>query len=76
VGGMTSPTDRLTVPEVAEMLRCGPRKALSLMGNEIPAVLDYRWTAARADVQAYLDARTVTDRSGKNRRRGRGRRAA
>ena len=70
------PHDRLTVPEVAALLRCGPRKALRLLGNEIPAVKDYRWTAARGDVIAYLDRNTVSDRSSKNRRRGRGRRAA
>ena len=70
------PGDRLTVPEVAALLRCGPRKALSLLGNEIPAVKDYRWTAARRDVEAYLDRNTISDRSSKQRRRGRGRRAA
>jgi len=71
------PNDRLTTREVATELRCGYRKALGLMGNEIPAAKVHRgWTAARGDVLAYLDANTVQDRSSKQRRRGRGRRAA
>jgi len=71
------PNDRLTTREVATELRCGYRKALGLMGNEIPAAKVHRgWTAARGDVLAYLDANTVSDRSSKQRRRGRGRRAA
>jgi len=70
------PHDRLTVPEVAALLRCGPRKALLLLGNEIPAATGYRGPDARGDVIAYLDRNTVSDRSSKQRRRGRGRRAA
>lgn len=63
--------DRMTAREVAAHLRCGYRKALRLLGNEIPAALDYRWTARRADVEAYAAANTVTDRSSKARSRGR-----
>lgn len=71
------PNDLLKSSEVADMLRCESRKALRLLGNEIPAAFDgYRWLARRKDVEAYLDARTETNRSGKNRKRGRGRRAA
>lgn len=69
-----SDTDLMTTHEVAEYLRCGYRKALSLMGNEIPAALGRGWTARRADVEAYHASQTVTDRSSKSRSRGRGRR--
>lgn len=70
-------SDILTAREVADLLRCEYRKALRLLGNEIPAVYDgYRWTATRQDVQAYYESRKVVDRAGKNRRRGRGRRSA
>lgn len=69
-----SDTDRMTAHDVAAHLGCGYRKALRLMGNEIPAVLDYRWTARRADVEAFLDARTEVNRHTKKRSRGRGRR--
>ena len=64
----------MTVPEVAEYLRCSEYKARKLLGGDIPAFFDgRRWTAARGDVIHYLDTRSQT---GKHRRpkgqRGRG----
>ena len=70
-----SDTDRMTAREVAAHLRCEYRKALRLIGDKIPGHFDgYRWTASRRDVEAYLQANTVTQRASK--RRGRGRRVA
>jgi hypothetical protein len=69
------PNDLLTVPEIAAILRFGPRKVLQLLADgKIPGRKDYRWTARRADVLAYHDRNVVEVRP--NKRRGRGRRAA
>lgn len=71
------PNELLKSGEVADMLRCETRKALRLLGNEIPSTYDgYRWLTRRRDVQEFIDSRVQQNRSGKKRSRGRGRRAA
>jgi hypothetical protein len=72
---MNDPMDILTLPEIADTLRCGQKKARQLLADgKIPGRLDYRWTAYRRDVMAYHERNTAEPRT--NRRRGRGRRAA
>ena len=73
------PMDRLTVPEIAELLGLkDPRAVHKLMGVEIPGMKRRAWTAYRRDVLAYIDRETAkqSERSARGRRRGRGRRAA
>lgn len=67
-------TDRMTSAELAAYLGVGIAKARHLMGGEIPAAfLGRSWTAARSDVDSWLEAKSTT---GKHRRakgqRGRG----
>jgi hypothetical protein len=74
---MTTPNGMLSAREAAVVIGCGYRKALDLIGDKIPGHFDgYRWWTTERDIQAWRDANTVTGRHSKNRRRGRGRRAA
>lgn len=71
------PNDLLKAREVAAILRREYRSALRLIGDKIPATHDgYRWLVRRRDLDAFIDANTQEARSSKQRRRGRGRRAA
>jgi len=67
----------LNAHQVAEAMGWGYRKALRLIGDEIPGYFDgYRWMTTTRDLESWKSANTVTGRHGKQRRRGRGRRAA
>ena len=56
-------TDRLTSADLAAYLRCGVGKARRLMGGEIPGVYEGRqWTVAKADVDAWLAAKTKVEK--------------
>lgn len=66
------PNDLLTSHEVAAILRCEIRKALRLLGDEIPSAFDgNRWLTRRRDVDAWLESRVETARNSKARTRGR-----
>lgn len=60
----------MTTEELAAYLRVTPDTARRYMGRVIPAAfVGGRWTAAKADVDRYLQSKTVTGRA--TRRRGR-----